>query len=301
VALDIDGVLAVDASRLSGEAAAARFDESMTALRVGSLKGYRSVPVGEISLTAPEVPGSHDLVIRLRAGNRRVAENRYPIHVVDEPDAPFALRVMGDSTTEAALSVVNAIPSGEGPLVVGEGHLSRVATDVRHALNEGSAVLVLAQPAEAAEHYPLPIGIEPVGTAWGSSVFQFTTDQGPIPSLPRRAVLVAEDSNIQATSAIVRIDGHAFPDTPVVIAYKPVPNPVTGTVLGSHAAARGRLIFCQYRLCAGAAAGDVASRAVLADLVRWAAEPRRVMEKEHITKDDGRCLTFYTSARQVGR
>jgi hypothetical protein len=87
----------------------------------------------------------------------------------------------------------------------------------------------------------------------------------------------------------------------VVVAYKPVPNPVTGTILGSHAALGGRLVFCQYRLCAGAAAGDVVARAVLADLVRWVASPRAVMDKETISKDDGRRLTFYTWSEQAAR
>jgi hypothetical protein len=301
VALGMDGVRAVDASGLGPQAAAARFDESIAALRLDRLEGYRAAAVGEVSLSAPEVPGSHDLVIRLAAGGRRVAENRYPVHVVDEPHARFPVRLRGDGPAEAALAVVGAIPSGDGPLVVGEGQLPGCEAAVREALGDGNAVLVLAQPPEAVGHYPLPVRFERVGTAWGSSVFQFTTDAGAIPSLPRRAVLVAEDSNIQATSAIVQLDGRSFPDTPVVVAYKPVPNPVTGTILGSHAALGGRLVFCQYRLCAGAAAGDVVARAVLADLVRWVASPRAVMDKETISKDDGRRLTFYTWSEQAAR
>jgi hypothetical protein len=297
----MDRVMALDAPRPGPDAAAARFDGSIAVLRLDRLEGYRAVPVGEVTVSAPEVPGSHDLLIRLRAGNRRVAENRYPVHVVDEPHAPFAVRVWGDETTEAALALVGALPSGEGPLVVGEGHLPAAEADVRQSLAEGNVVVVLAQPPEAAGHYPLPVRFERVGTAWGSSVFQFTTDAGAIPSLPRRAVLVAEDSNIQATSAIVQIDGRPFPETAVVVAYKPVPNAVTGTILGSHPALGGRLVFCQYRLCAGGAAGDVVARAVLADLVRWAAQPSRVMAKETIRKEDGRRLTFYTwSARVAG-
>ena len=301
VALGLDEVVAVDASALPPDAVAARFDESIAAFRVDRVDGYRAAPVGQVSLVAPEVPGSHDLVIRLRAGNRAVAENRYPVHVVDEPHAPYPVRLLGGRTTEEALAVVGAVPGGEGPVVVGEGDLPAFAADARRAAADGAVVVVLAQAPEAAADYPVALSMLPVATEWGSSVFQFTTDEGAIPTLPRRAVLVAEDSNIQATSVIGVVDGRPFPDTVVVVAYKPAPRAATGTVLGSHAVGAGRMIVCQYRLCAGAAAGDVVARAVLADLLRWAAEPRPVLERERIIKDDGRSLTFYTSSLQTGR
>ena len=300
VALGPEEAAGVDAPRPSPETAGAGPDES-AALRVGLVEGYRSVPMGEVSLVAPEVPGSHDLVVCLRAGNRSVAENRYPIHVVDEPRAPFPVRLLGGAATEEALSVVGAVPGDEGPVVVGEGDLPAVADGARAALREGRVVLVLAQAPEAAGDYPVPLTVLGVATEWGSSVFQFTTDEGAIPSLPRRAVLVAEDSNIQATSVVGRIDGRPFPETAVVVAYKPAPRAATGTIVGSHPVGSGRLVFCQYRLCAGAVAGDVAARAVLADLVRWAAQPRPVLRKERIAKEDGRCLTFYTTTPETAR
>jgi hypothetical protein len=93
---------------------------------------------------------------------------------------------------------------------------------------------------------------------------------------------------------VSRIDGVPFPDTPVVIAYKPVPGAMTGTVLGSHAVGAGRLVFCQYRLRERAAAGDAAAGALLADVMAWAGEPRPVMHKEESTKDDGRALIAYS-------
>ncbi|MDQ3979702.1 MAG: hypothetical protein M3314_09135 [Actinomycetota bacterium] len=301
VALGLDEVVAVDASVLSAEAVAARFNESIAGLRVARVEGYRAAPVGNVSLVAPEVPGSHDLVIRLRAGGRALAENRYPVHVVDEPHAPFPVRVLGRPATAEALAAVGAIPSDEGPAVVGEGDLPAVASEARRALEDGSIVLVLAQSSEAAAHYPIPVTMLRVATEWGSSVFQFTTDEGAIPSLPRRAVLVAEDSNIQATSVLADIAGKSFPETAVVVAYKPAPRAATGTILGSAPVGAGRMIFCQYRLCDGAVGGDVAARAVLADLVRWAAQPRPVLSRERITKEDGRHLTFYTSSFEAGR
>jgi hypothetical protein len=132
-------------------------------------------------------------------------------------------------------------------------------------------------------------------------VFQFTTDHGAIPSLPRRLVLVAEDSTIQATSAVVHVDGRPFPEVPVVVTYKPVPGAITGTVVGSHPVGAGRLVFCQYRLQEPAEAGDAAARAVLADLVAWAGRPRPVMAKEPTRMPDGRAQTFYTWQPGVGR
>jgi hypothetical protein len=304
IALGIDQVLAVDASGLSAEAVAARFEEEkIAALRVGDVDGFTVRCVGEVTITAPEVPGSHDLVVRLRSGRRQIAENRYPLHVVDAPEAPVRVRLLGGMPcTDAAIRVLGATAGNDGPLVVGEGALdAEMADDVRRLQAEAGVVLVLAQGPDAAAHFPVPVRMEPLGTYWGSSIFQFTTDEGAIPSLPRRAVLVAEDSTIQATNAITRIGERPFPDTPVVVAYKPVPGAVTGTVLGSTALGGGRMIFCQYRLCDAAAEGDVAARAVLADLLRWAAVPRRVMIRETERKDDGRSLRYYSCTEERGR
>ena len=159
--------------------------------------------------------------------------------------------------------------------------------------------MILAQRLEAAPHYPVSVELEALTSVWGSTVFRFTTDHGAVPSLPRRAVLVAEDSTVQPASVVSRIEGAAFPDTPVVIAYKPVPGAMTGTVLGSHAVGAGRLVLCQYRLTSGAAAGDAAAQAVLADVLRWASEPRPVLHKDASVKDDGRALISYSWRDEV--
>ncbi|MDQ3354884.1 MAG: hypothetical protein M3507_10505, partial [Actinomycetota bacterium] len=100
---------------------------------------------------------------------------------------------------------------------------------------------------------------------------------------------------------VARIDGAPFPDTPVVIAYKPVPGAMAGAVVGSHQVGEGRLIFCQYRLCERAAGGDGAARALLADLVRWAALPRRRLEVEESRLADGRRVARYSHATAVAR
>ena len=107
-------------------------------------------------------------------------------------------------------------------------------------------------------------------------------------------MIVAEDSTIQASWVVARIGERAFPDTPVVIAYKPVPGALTGTVVGSQAVGPGRLVMCQYRLAAGAAAGDAVARALLADVLAWATVPRPAMARETLTRDDGRRLIRYS-------
>jgi hypothetical protein len=303
IGLDIGATVSVDASGLPAEAAAARFGESTWAARVGELAGYRAQRVAQLSVTAPDVPGAHDLLVRLRAGGRVVSENRYPVHVVRPPAAAgLPVRVLGPPASRRALASLGVVIGEDGPLVVGEGALDgESGARAGRELAAGGVVVMLAQRARAAGDYPVPLTIEPIGTAWGSSVFQFTTDHGAIPSLPRRLVLVAEDSTIQATSAVVHVDGRPFPEVPVVVTYKPVPGAITGTVVGSHPVGAGRLVFCQYRLQEPAEAGDAAARAVLADLVAWAGRPRPVMAKEPTRMPDGRAQTFYTWQPGVGR
>jgi hypothetical protein len=114
-------------------------------------------------------------------------------------------------------------------------------------------------------------------------------------------VLVAEDSTVQAADVVGTIDGGAFPDTPVVIAYKPVPGAMTGTALGAHGVGAGRLVFCQYRLAAGAAAGDPAACAVLGEVLRWATVARPVMARMATVKDDGRAMVEYSWRPAVAR
>jgi len=296
-------LLNLDTSALASEVVTARFSESAWAILMPRLEAHRAVPAGRVVVAAPHVPGSHDLVLRLRAGGGAVAENRYTLHVVAPPAASLPVQVLGDTAVDSqALERVLASPGQSGPTIVGEGCLDdRTAKEVALRLDHGEVVVVLAQSVEAAEHYPVPVTLHPVETEWGSSVFHFTTDHGALPSLPRRNVLVAEDSTIQARCVVARIDGAPFPDTPVVIAYKPVPGAMAGAVVGSHEVGKGRLIFCQYRLCNRAAGGDGAARALLADLVRWAALPRRRLEVEESRLADGRRVARYSHTTAVAR
>ena len=294
--VDLGELLAMDTSGLPTEVVAARFSESVWGSRLERLEPHRATQLGTVLVSAPNVPGSHDLVLRLRAGGFVVAENRYTLHVVAVPAAAQSVQVLGDGARlPEALRQVMASTGEAGPAIVGEGGLDeQTGKEAAAVLEQGGVVVVLAQPATAAPHYPVPVTLHPVETEWGSSEFHFTTDHGALPSMPRRNVLVAEDSTVQAQAIVAAIDGQPFPDTPVVIAYKPVPGAMTGTVIGSHAVGRGRLVFCQYPVCARAIRGDAAARALLADLVRWGAEPQTRLDVEQARLADGRRVARYS-------
>jgi len=257
--------------------------------------GYTVTALGDLTFEAPAVPGTHDLIVELTADDRVVAENRYPVHVVAPPTACGSVRLLGGGATTAALEAVGASVGDAGPTVVAEGELDDAsAAEVARRLDAGETVLVLEQPPEAAFVYPVDVEVVPVGTMWGSSVFHFTTDGSPLSSLPRRAVLVAEDSTIQARSAFAAFGGAPFPTNPIVIAYKSEPNPMTGTIVGSHAVGSGTMIVCQYRVAEGAAAGDAAAAALLADLVRWAQRAGPRFDRKLADAGDGRELLVYS-------
>ena len=301
--LGLDDLLRLDTSHMTAEEAVARFEESAAAVRVARLEAYRAQQVGTISLTAPSVPGSHDLVLRLKAAGDFCAENRYTLHVVARPTAPFDVQVLGEQGALIdALGALGATAGESGPILVAEGGLDQtIGQLVAARLAQGATVVIFAQDGSATGNFPVPVTLFAVQTEWGSSVFHFTTDHGALPSLPRRNVLVAEESTIQARSVVTSVAGEAFPETPVVIAYKPVPGAMTGTVVGSHPVGPGRVVFCQYRLVGAAARGDAAARALLADLVRWASEPRRLLGAEETELADGRHVARYRHQESVAR
>ena len=298
-AMGLDELLATDATGLTAAEVVARFGESVSAVRADRLPAYRASCLGTIEVAVPDVPGGHDLRVTLTAGGVALAENSYPIHVVTRPRPIGPVRVVGGGVTAAALEALGAAIGDDGPTVVAEAALTAGLTGtLRDRLAAGESVVVLAQPPEHASHYPVDVTIDAVETAWGSSVFHFTTDEGVLPSFPRRNVLVAEESTIQARSVLTRIQGDTFPTRPVVIAYKPVPGSMTGTVVGGHVVGTGELIFCQYRLCERAVAGDAAARSLLADVVAWAIDPPARMVRRPVTKADGRSLTYYSWPRK---
>jgi len=296
--------VANDGHALVGVAIETCFGDSAWAAQLGDLAGHTASPVFIVVLEAPVVPGRHDLVVRLSSASGPISEDRHPVHVVRDPVAcGLGVRLSAGSSddTEAALAGVGAVPDADGLLVVGEGDLDGAAgTELRTTLGRGGVGVVLAQPPGAAPDYPVPVTMDAIGTPWGT-VFRFTTDHGAIPSLPRRAVLVAEDFTIPATATLSQVDGRPLPDTPVVIARTSVPDAVAGTVVGATAVGRGRLIFCQYHLSGPVRAGDVAARAVLVDLLRWATDRRPVMTVDRTAEPDGRNLRLYSWADEVAR
>ncbi|HEX2053014.1 MAG TPA: glycoside hydrolase family 2 TIM barrel-domain containing protein [Actinomycetota bacterium] len=263
-------------------------------IRIDHLEGYTASAWGNVHLTAPTVPGSHDLIVVLKRDGSEIARNRYPMHIVPEPSAVGRVNLIGDSANIPALEKVGAEFSKDGILVIGERALDAAAgTRLREHLASGRTAVVLAQEAAAAANYPLPVEMAALATAWGSSIFRFTNDEGWMPSLPRRNVLTTEDSTIHPGNVIVSMGDRLFPDTPIVIAYKPAPDPLTGTLIGSTAVGAGSLVFCQYRLCEHAAVGDAAALAVLADVIR---APERLASRpvvERMTKSDGRRLSLW--------
>jgi hypothetical protein len=132
-------------------------------------------------------------------------------------------------------------------------------------------VVVLAQELEAVAWYPVAVEMAEVATAWGSTLFHFTCDQRALPSLPERAVLAGEDATVVPTHLLTTVGDRTWPETTVVGAFKPVPDPLAGPVVGAVAVAGGRLATCQYRLQEPAGRGDPAALAILGDLLRWAA------------------------------
>jgi hypothetical protein len=289
----VDRLIATDTSDLPLEMILARFDRDPWGADIAELPGYRPTRIGDATLTAPSVPGSHDLVIRLRARGRLVSENRYPIHVVATTGAVGTVNA-ADERTREAFAAAGVATDPDGVVVVAEDALNDGGNDVaRRTLVDGGTVIVLAQRAEALSNAPIAIRGVDLQTEWGSSVFHFTTDAGATPSLPRRRVLVAEDSTIHARAAVVEVEGATFPTVPIVVAYKPDPGAITGTVVGEHRVGDGRLIFCQYRLVEPALVGDAAARAMLRDLAMWATAPYRVPERETLATVDGRPLYLY--------
>ncbi|HUR73866.1 MAG TPA: glycoside hydrolase family 2 TIM barrel-domain containing protein [Sporichthya sp.] len=289
----VERLAGFDAANLTAAQVEGRFTESVTAVQIAHVPAHRAIEVGAVSVFAPLVTGNHDLLLTVSAQGRVIAENRYPVHVVPHADAPYDVQVRGP--VGPALEAIGARPGAAGPLIVAEDSLdAAAAADVRARLAAGETVVILAQPPAAAPHYPVPVELAAVETEWGSSVFHFTTDTAALPSMPRRNVLAAEESTIQARSAIVALGEGRFPTEPVVIVYKPVPGSITGWVVGAHEVGPGRLICCQYRLTERALTEDAAAQALLADVVRWAADPRPPTRSRSEPMPDGRSLTYYS-------
>ena len=273
--------MANDGPPLSGVAVEATLAGSTARVELGDLPGWRAVAVGAVDLPAPTTPGAHELSLRLRSAGREVAANAYPLRVVRLPpvDNPgqaargsATLPHRGPGHGPGADEAGRVFSPGPGVTVVGEGALdAETGGLVRERLAGGGTVVVLAQDEGAVGRYSVPVEMAEVATAWGSTVFHFTCDQRALPSLPERAVLAGEDATVVPTHLLTRVGDRTWPATTVVGAFKPVPDPLAGPVVGSHPVGAGRLVTCQYRLAEPAGRGDPAAQAILGDLLAWAA------------------------------
>jgi Glycosyl hydrolases family 2, TIM barrel domain/Glycosyl hydrolases family 2, sugar binding domain len=273
--------VANDGPPLSGVAVEATLAGSTARVELGDLPGWRAVAVGAVDLPAPTTPGAHELSLRLLSAGREVAANAYPLRVVRLPpvDNPgqaargsATLPHRGPGHGPGADEAGRVFSPGPGVTVVGEGALdAETGGLVRERLAGGGTVVLLAQDEGAVGRYPVPVEMAEVATAWGSTVFHFTCDQRALPSLPERAVLAGEDATVVPTHLLTRVGDRTWPATTVVGAFKPVPDPLAGPVVGSHPVGAGRLVTCQYRLAEPAGRGDPAAQAILGDLLAWAA------------------------------
>jgi hypothetical protein len=250
-------------------------------VEVGDLAGRRATAAGPVDLPAPSDPGAYELSLRLVTAGREVATNTYPLRVVtptsvDNPERPTwwsaTLPHRGPGQGPGADEAGRVFHPEPGLTVVGEGALDAATGRlVRERLAAGETVVVLAQDGAATGHYPVAVEMAEVATAWGSTVFHFTCDQRALPSLPSRAVLAGEDATVVPTHLLTRVGEGTWSATTVVGAFKPVPDPLAGPVIGAGPVGPGRLVTCQYRLAEPARRGDPAALAVLGDLLRWAA------------------------------
>jgi len=237
---------------------------------VADLPPHRAVRLADVALSTPPEPGPHSVELRLTARGSVVAENRYELRLVAPPHVDAEVCVLGDGPTADALRSLGARIAPDAPAVVGEEELSPATSDaLASRLGRGETVVVLAQPGHARRLFPVDFRIRPLDTRWGSSAFSFTTGRAALGAFPPAGLLVGEDATIHARGLVVGIDGRPYPDEPLVVRYDPMGS--AGTLVGAHGVGRGRLVFCQYRLAQPALAGDVAARALLADLVRLAA------------------------------
>ena len=212
--------VANDGPPLAGVTVRVALAGSEVTVELGDLPGWRATAGGTVDLPVPPAPGAHEVSVRLLVGGREVAANAYPVRAVTVP-------VDGSSYPPDLL-------------VVGEGRLDEAAGErVRERLAAGGTVVVLAQDKAAADHYPLPVELAEVATAWGSTVFHFTCDQRVLGSLPERAVLAGEDATVVPTHVLTSFGGRTWPAATVVGAFKPVPDPLAGPVVGARAGGPG--------------------------------------------------------------
>jgi hypothetical protein len=270
--------------------------EDSTRVEVGHVPGWSAIPSGTVELPVPTSPGPYEVSLCLRTAGQEVAVNTYPLRVVtptpvtprspatptpvDNPEHPpsgsATLPHREPGHRPGAGEAGRVFSPAPGLTVVGEGALDEeTGMLARERLAAGETVVVLAQDGGAAGWYPVRVELAEVATAWGSTVFHFTCDQRALPSLPERAVLAGEDATVVPSHLLTRVGNGTWPETTLVGAFKPVPDPLSGPVVGALPVGAGRLVLCQYRLAEPAGRGDPAAVAILGDLFAWAAGAAR--------------------------
>ncbi len=257
---------------------AVTLDETVTRRSGIDVPAAAVTPVDGVSVRAPDAAGEYTLDVSLRGRDRAgalvTADNSYTVHVVARSTLDgVRVRVIGRRRVESALRSLGAqtVRADEPglPVVVGEGALGRATgKQLRARLDAGDRVVVLAQPARAARHLPVPATAVALATEWGSTPFLFTTGDPVSGVLPRRRVLTTELLSVVPTAAWTDLDGHPWADQTLVGVYKPQPGEIAGTVLGRLRVGAGTLWLCQLALCGPAEAGDAAAAAILAAVVR---------------------------------
>ena len=256
----------------------------------------------DVEVIAPATTGGHQLAMQFSAAGAPVVEHRFPVHVVASTPVSGSVRLAGGGATADAIrrtgAVVDPAPAAwdrrrpAPALVIGEGALGpATGALLGTALAAGASVLVLAQQPPAARHLPLPAGLETTPSELPAPV-RFTTGHHAVASLPRARVLSFEDAAMRPDAVFDRLGSGPWASE-VAVGMLSADGTIRGTVVGAHDVGPGRLIVCQFRLAEPAAAGHAGAIALLADLLRWAAAPRRPFEREHLTLADGRSMTLY--------
>jgi hypothetical protein len=266
-----DVLIVNDGPALDGVELHTKFGASETTAVVGALAAGTITRLEAVLLDVPETIGSAEVELSVRHGDRLVGENRYPVQVVDLTAVGLRVATVGESSVESVITRAGATVADLDScdvFVVGEGMLdgSSAALASEH-LRAGGAVLVLAQPAEAAQRFPIDVQIEDLATEWGSTPFVFTTESNGLASLPVNTVLTTEIVEVAPNAVLTSITGLTDAFVGVV---KPPPGPIVGAVVGRAQVSGGVLTFCQLSLIEAATRLDPLARALVADLLRLA-------------------------------
>lgn len=240
---------------------------SMSTIQV---QAYSSVVLGTTTIAAPPTVGENVVRLEVRDVEDETSwVSEYPVIVHPPvPSTPVVMNSIDPLAAELIASTPGWSHSNEARLLlVGEGAWTQVQDAADTHLRSGGVALVMAQGANHSGH-PAAKRLEPIRSEWGGTPFRYTTDTPVVAAFPHRAVLDLHDADIAPDAVVVT---SVAPSTVAVGVFKPPPRPAAGLVLGAVPVGRGIVVVCQYRLHNRAMAGGATARAVLDDVVRWAA------------------------------